>query len=921
MANIFKVNDKIKKAVEEANAEKEKKTAQPVSSDAWKVSAPIETKTKKNTGAGAAEEKSSDNISPYQGGKGTNSGAQAAVAYIPSVQNVLGNPTYSTGFESSKNSDDYINANSPFAAYRITSKTGARSTGVAGASANHAGIDRAMAVGTAVSLPIDVTFYKAGYSNARGNWIEFKDSSGNILHYQHLQSYNTFKPGQTIPAGTVLAKSGNTGVGSGAHLHEEYYSPSGVNITESYWNKYARSLTASGAAALAYNPSLGAQTGNIFNVGTNRTALNGYGVFAEKEKEITPFQKYMQLKNNYDEERRRREGRSTAAGASKSMIWKTSPMQGTPENVSEARRDWGRSTAAGKGIWNKRESESERFKEERETQKRLDALGVQTAADARPFYLRAIDDVANKYYDKLFDSAEEKKAKYYNGLRDKDEKYKSIEENADFSVVSDKDYNNAAKYLREYDVSSSASVNYSLIKLLQKRGKSEARDKIINALEEGAIANTIAYSKYIDKNEFAVYAYILKTQGESSAKEYLEYIKDDILKRYDEKEFAPLEKKTEELSRNSWLAAQGMNAVSSLAAIPAYAKTAARGIANLYGDEYKPMNEYDPVFSGARLQDAVSRGRLTDENGAAHEGLLRNLFEQASLGVSQSVGSGVIGGELGIYIMAGSAAGQAAYEAAQEGIDPAAAAANATVQGGLEYVTEKLPFDKMMNMFHSPKGTVKAFLAEIAKAGGVEFGEEAVNNILGNAAEQIILKDKSAFAERAKEYVKAAGGWDTAGQNEREEIEKEAAKRAFFDIYVKDTLYSGVVGALSGAAQTGAAGIAGDAVNTARLYSRSGIADAIAKTGYRIELTDDASIEGMVDKDTKTVYINSKRKNPWKIIAKHELTHILEESGKYDDFVNMLKSEMPEAWSAAEQRVQSLYERANRARAARGRCV
>ena len=152
-----------------------------------------------------------------------------------------GKATYNVNnFSASKSGSDYVNQNSPFADYAVTSFTGSRNTGIKGASTNHAGVDRAVPEGTKISVPINTTFYQSGSDSARGNWIELKDENGNIMHYQHLQSFATgYKPGDYVAAGTAFAVSGSTGVGR-AHLHEEYYTPDGgTNITESYWNSYA----------------------------------------------------------------------------------------------------------------------------------------------------------------------------------------------------------------------------------------------------------------------------------------------------------------------------------------------------------------------------------------------------------------------------------------------------------------------------------------------------------------------------------------------------------------------------------------------------------------------------------------------------------------------------------------------------------
>ncbi len=148
--------------------------------------------------------------------------------------------TYNRNFEVSKAGAGYVNKNSPFGRYSITSYTGPRNTAVAGASSNHAGVDRAVPEGTGICVPFESFFKKRGSDSARGNWIELKDKHGNILHYQHLKSVAAgLKPGEAIGGGTVFAVSGSTGVGR-AHLHEEYYTPDGkTNITESYWNKYA----------------------------------------------------------------------------------------------------------------------------------------------------------------------------------------------------------------------------------------------------------------------------------------------------------------------------------------------------------------------------------------------------------------------------------------------------------------------------------------------------------------------------------------------------------------------------------------------------------------------------------------------------------------------------------------------------------
>ena len=185
---------------------------------------------------------------------------------------------------------------SPFDGYAVTSRPGKRNAPTAGASTNHAGLDRAMPRGTALKLPIDVTYYRSGSDKARGKWIEFKDAGGNILHYQHLDSYGIFKPGETVPAGSQIAVSGASGIGTGAHLHEEYWSPDGQNITESYWGGLSKG-TASGALPTEYKKA----GGNVFNVGTNALAREGKSALAGSYEGLSRFEKVQMLKKGQDE--------------------------------------------------------------------------------------------------------------------------------------------------------------------------------------------------------------------------------------------------------------------------------------------------------------------------------------------------------------------------------------------------------------------------------------------------------------------------------------------------------------------------------------------------------------------------------------------------------------------------------------------
>jgi len=85
----------------------------------------------------------------------------------------------------------------------------------------HNGVDFAMPVGTALSSTISGVVIHAGYTDGGfGNYVAVKGQGGDVHIFGHLDSVSV-KAGQTIQAGALIGKSGNTGRSSGPHLHYE----------------------------------------------------------------------------------------------------------------------------------------------------------------------------------------------------------------------------------------------------------------------------------------------------------------------------------------------------------------------------------------------------------------------------------------------------------------------------------------------------------------------------------------------------------------------------------------------------------------------------------------------------------------------------------------------------------------------------
>lgn len=89
----------------------------------------------------------------------------------------------------------------------------------------HTGVDYAVPVGTDVLAVADGIIIDANWGKAYGTQLVQKLDGGWFI-YAHL-SATLVKPGDSVTAGQVIAKSGNTGTNTtGAHLHAELRSRS-----------------------------------------------------------------------------------------------------------------------------------------------------------------------------------------------------------------------------------------------------------------------------------------------------------------------------------------------------------------------------------------------------------------------------------------------------------------------------------------------------------------------------------------------------------------------------------------------------------------------------------------------------------------------------------------------------------------------
>ena len=100
-------------------------------------------------------------------------------------------------------------------AISVTSRRGARWGKM------HQGTDIAAPSGTPLHAFTDGYITDTGYEGGYGNYIAWKDIYGMEHFYAHLDKIMG-KKGDSVKAGSVIGMSGNTGRGTGPHLHWEY---------------------------------------------------------------------------------------------------------------------------------------------------------------------------------------------------------------------------------------------------------------------------------------------------------------------------------------------------------------------------------------------------------------------------------------------------------------------------------------------------------------------------------------------------------------------------------------------------------------------------------------------------------------------------------------------------------------------------
>ncbi len=110
----------------------------------------------------------------------------------------------------------------PVGSARVSSSYGWRLHPVLQVNRLHAGTDFAVPIGTPVKAAQSGKVIFAGYKGGYGKLLVIQHDAVHSTVYGHLNEFaNKIKVGSMVQRGQVVAKSGNTGMSTGPHLHFE----------------------------------------------------------------------------------------------------------------------------------------------------------------------------------------------------------------------------------------------------------------------------------------------------------------------------------------------------------------------------------------------------------------------------------------------------------------------------------------------------------------------------------------------------------------------------------------------------------------------------------------------------------------------------------------------------------------------------
>lgn len=345
------------------------------------------------------------------------------------------------------------------------------------------------------------------------------------------------------------------------------------------------------------------------------------------------------------------------------------------------------------------------------------------------------------------------------------------------------------------------------------------------ALEDAASGNPFRpridhnYSQ-LTNDERAVYNYYYNTGDKERAQAYLDSIYPELEKRRYEADTEFNRQYATEHPVAASVVSPALGAVSGIAAIPGIAEQISTGRVNPYSEANSVLNTSQQYRN--TVAENIAKSGTFGANAASflyQTGMdfLESTIRASLLGgIGGSVAQGLGATAEGVKAAATTASlvpmALGVYQSTSndmklKGYSDSEAQTIGAIAAGAEYLTEKLPLEKLYDTFMaSSAGTKTGFLRGLVKQFVTEGGEEGISDLINWAADILLLGDRSEWSNSVKEY-QAQGA--TRG---------EAIKSAFIDKTKEiglDILGGGLSGAASHAIAYGGGALIGKSVNAA----------------------------------------------------------------------------------------------------------
>ena len=203
----------------------------------------------------------------------------------------------------------------------------------------------------------------------------------------------------------------------------------------------------------------------------------------------------------------------------------------------------------------------------------------------------------------------------------------------------------------------------------------------------------------------------------------------------------------------------------------------------------------DETFQNITGDQYNENGEKVEDGGALRQGA--GYLYQAAMSAADSVArmwaAGAFGGGAGLAsgLAATQAFSRSMAAASANGATPAQAALSAAADATWEYLSEKIPLDKLIDM--TPQKNFHAILGNVLKQAGIEIVGEEANLVASLFSQAFILKEKSDFNLEKQQYM---------AQGMSEEEATKAATANLWEEAKQTAIVAGMSGGFQGATQT-----------------------------------------------------------------------------------------------------------------------